>query len=71
MQLEEIEVIIEKDGRVRLQVRGVKGEACLDLTQALEQALGGQIEERRMTSEAYETPPDVQQPLQHKRSQSS
>lgn len=68
MQLEEIEVIIEKDGRVRLQVRGVKGEACLDLTKALEQALGGEIEERRMTSEAYETPPDVQRPVQHKRS---
>lgn len=70
MQLEEIEVLIEKDGRVRIQVRGVKGEACLDLTQALEQALGGEIEERRMTPEAYETPPGIQQPLQRKHRQS-
>ena len=57
MNLEEIEVIIEKDGRVRIQVRGVKGDACLELTQELEQALGGVIETREMTSEAYEPNP--------------
>jgi hypothetical protein len=39
---------------VRVQVRGVKGQSCLDLTAALEQALGGQIEAREMTAEAYE-----------------
>jgi hypothetical protein len=55
MELQEIEVIIEKDGRVRIEVRGVKGESCLDLTKDLEAALGGQIEEREMTSEAYES----------------
>ncbi|MBI3946289.1 MAG: DUF2997 domain-containing protein [Armatimonadetes bacterium] len=55
MDLQEIEVVIEKDGRVRIQVRGVKGEACLDLTRDLEAALGGQVESREMTPEAYET----------------
>jgi len=54
MELEEIQVIIEKDGHVRIEVRGVKGQACLELTEELEQALGGQIETREMTPEAYE-----------------
>lgn len=54
MELQEIEVFIEKDGRVRLHVRGVSGRQCLDLTQALETALGGQIESREMTPEADE-----------------
>jgi hypothetical protein len=54
MELQEIEVFIEKDGRVRIEVRGVKGTACLDLTKDLEAALGGQIEAREMTPEAYE-----------------
>lgn len=55
MDLQEIEVFIEKDGRVRIEVRGAKGTSCLDLTQDLEDALGGQVEAREMTPEAYET----------------
>jgi hypothetical protein len=54
MELQEIEVFIDKDGQVRIQVRGVKGLACLDLTKELEAALGGQIEAREMTPEALE-----------------
>ncbi len=52
MELQEIEVFIEKDGQVRIQVRGVQGKSCLALTKALEDALGGQIESREMTPEA-------------------
>jgi hypothetical protein len=55
MDLQEIEVIIDKDGKVKLMVRGVKGLACLDLTRELEVVLGGQIEAREMTPEADET----------------
>lgn len=55
MDLQEIEVIIDKDGRVKLMVRGVKGLACLELTRELEAMLGGQIEAREMTPEATET----------------
>ena len=54
MELQEIEIIIGKDGQVQLQVRGVKGLTCLDLTRELEAVLGGQIEAREMTPEAYE-----------------
>lgn len=55
MELQEIEVFIGKDGQVRIEVRGVKGTSCLDLTKDLEAALGGQVESREMTPEAYET----------------
>ena len=55
MEFQEIEVFIDKDGQVRIEVRGVKGMSCLDLTKDLETALGGQIEAREMTPEAYET----------------
>lgn len=67
MNLEEIEVIIEKDGRVRIEVRGVKGDACLDLTQALEEALGGEVESREMTPEAYEEARQREQTRQQQR----
>jgi len=52
MELQEIDVFIDKNGQVRIEVRGVKGKACLDLTKSLEDALGGQIESREMTPEA-------------------
>jgi hypothetical protein len=54
MEMQEIDVIIEKDGRVRIEVRGVKGTSCLDLTRGLEAALGGQVEDRQMTPESQE-----------------
>ena len=55
MELQEIDVFIEPNGQVKIEVSGVKGMNCLDLTKALEDALGGQIEERDMRPEAYET----------------
>ncbi len=61
MELQEVEVCIDKDGKVSIAVRGVQGTACLDITQPLEAALGGQVESRQMTAEAYET---IQQPSQ-------
>ena len=54
MEFQEIEVLIDQDGKVYIQVRGVKGTACLDITRELEEALGGQIELREMTPEALE-----------------
>ena len=61
MEMQEIEVIIEKDGQVRLEVRGVKGESCLDLTKDLEAALGGDVANREMTPEALENQQGVDQ----------
>ncbi len=55
MEVQEIDVFIEKNGQVRVEVQGVKGTSCLDLTKDLEDALGGQVEERKMTHEASES----------------
>jgi len=52
MELQEIEIIISKDGQVQVHVRGVQGQACLALTEALEDALGSEIILREMTAEA-------------------
>ena len=54
MDVQEIDVFIEKNGQVQVEVHGVKGMACLDLTKELEEALGGEIEEREMHHEAYD-----------------
>ncbi len=67
MKLEEIDVTIDADGRVHIEVRGAKGGECLDLTRPLEEGLGGQVEERRMTPEAYEQTEDQAQPNEEKR----
>lgn len=52
MELQEIEVVIAPDGTVRVEVHGVNGPACLEVTKDLEAALGGQIITREMTSDA-------------------
>ncbi len=54
MELQEIDVFIEKDGQVKIEIRGVKGMSCLDLTKDLETVLGNQIAAQEMTPEASE-----------------
>ena len=54
MELEEVDVVIDPDGRVHLQVRGAKGKACLEVTRRLEELLGDRIEQRDMTPEALD-----------------
>ncbi len=67
MDVQEVDVLIDKDGKVRLQVRGVKGAGCLDLTRDLEAALGGQVESREMTPEATEAVQEQTQEWQWQR----
>ncbi len=55
MEVQEVELTIHPNGQVEIRVRGVKGNACLELTQALERALGNQIIERKMTAESEAT----------------
>ena len=50
MEIQEIEVIIDKNGEVKIQVHGVNGTTCLDLTADLEAALGGEVLSREMTT---------------------
>ena len=54
MELQEVEVIIDRNGEVRIEVQGVKGRACLELTEDLVEALGGKVAEQELTAEAYE-----------------
>jgi phage-related protein len=54
MELQEIEVTIDKKGQVKVHVRGVKGKQCLDLTKDLEKVLGAQVVAREMTAEALD-----------------
>jgi hypothetical protein len=54
MDAQEVEVTINKTGQVQIQVRGVKGTQCLEITEELEQALGGKVTVRELTPEALE-----------------
>ena len=49
----EIQIIVTKDGTVSLEVVGAVGAGCLDLTRALEEALG-EVESRSCKVEFYE-----------------
>ena len=55
-EIQEVDVFIAADGSVRLEVRGVKGPACLGLTAPLEEALGGEVQQRETTAEHDEEP---------------
>ncbi len=48
----EIEVEITASGEVTFNVKGAKGKSCVDLTKALEEAVG-EVAERKLTSEFY------------------
>ena len=67
VEFEEVEVFIDKDGRIQLHVKGVKGMSCLDTTKSLEEALGGEVESKEMTSDAYETVQEIVQNRQEEK----
>lgn len=56
----ELEVTISPDGKVNMQVKCVSGAACEDFTKFLEEALGGEIIERKRTAEYYQEEENVQ-----------
>jgi hypothetical protein len=55
MEMEELEITIDKEGRVQVAVRGIHGEVCVALTKNIENAVG-EVEEREYTAEYYEQP---------------
>ena len=55
----ELEITIAPDGTVSVQVKCIKGASCVDETKFLEEALGGKVESRELTSEYYEQPTGV------------
>lgn len=62
--MKELEVVIDKTGEIRIQVKGIKGSSCLEFTESLEAALGELIH-RELTEDYYEsdaqTTPDLRQ----------
>lgn len=50
---QEIEVTISADGQVSLRPTGAKGADCVELTRALEDAVG-EVTRREYTAEYYE-----------------
>jgi hypothetical protein len=48
----ELEIVIGTDGVVHIVTRGLRGEACIEETRSLEQALG-RVKSREKTSEYY------------------
>lgn len=54
MNLEQIEVIIGTDGKIRLETSGFSGDNCLAATEEIEKLLGNQILQRERTAEAYD-----------------
>lgn len=48
-----MEITISPTGEVNIQVKGVHGANCVDLTKGLEQGLGI-VEDRQFTAEYYE-----------------
>ena len=54
MNIEQIEVTIGPDGKVRVQTSGFSGDTCLEATQEIETLLGNQIIRREKTAEAYQ-----------------
>ena len=53
MEMQEVEITIDKEGRVQLKVNGAHGQDCLALTRDLENSLGT-VQEREYLPEFYE-----------------
>jgi hypothetical protein len=64
MAEEIINVTILPDGKVEMHVDGIPGMSCLATTGDLARLLGGEIEERELTSEAYQGVEEEQQEQQ-------
>ena len=64
-QIEEIEFKIYPDGRIEETVRGVKGENCHEVTEAINSMLG-KTTASKPTEEMYETEIEITNTVQQK-----
>jgi len=55
MDMQELEITIDRDGKIQMKVTGAHGEECLALTKNIEDA-AGVVEERVYSAEYYEQP---------------
>lgn len=70
MAVHEVDVTIGKDGKVRIEIRGMEGMTCTEVTQELLDALGGEIISQEFTPEAYATVQETVDEEQHLKDQS-
>ncbi len=52
MSQAELQIVISPEGHIQIEVQGVQGNACMDLTRTLEEALGS-VEDRQYKPEYY------------------
>ncbi len=50
----ELHIVISPTGEVKVQVKCIAGQSCVDETKFLENALGNVIESRELTAEYYQ-----------------
>jgi hypothetical protein len=55
MEMQELEITIDEEGRTQVQVRGIHGDDCLAVTKDLENAVGT-VSERTFLAEYFEQP---------------
>lgn len=58
MNNQQVEIVIDKNGKATLHIQGIKGMSCMDITDALIRALGVSVE-TQLTPEAYEGDDDA------------
>lgn len=52
MSQAELQIVISPQGEVQIEVKGMQGSGCTDLTRFLEEALG-EVEKRTLKAEYY------------------
>jgi hypothetical protein len=60
MEMQEMEITIDKEGRIQVKVNGAHGADCLAVTKNLEEA-AGVVEERTYSPAYYEQPASEEQ----------
>ena len=61
MSGEHIEITVRPDGKVEMEVKGIAGMDCVTETEDLVRLLGGEVELRQPTAEAYLDVEETQQ----------
>lgn len=59
MEAHDLEIVIGKDGKVRVKTSGAKGKSCLEYIKLVERIVG-KAESKEMTAEFYEPDSQVQ-----------
>jgi len=60
MEMQELEITIDNEGRIEVKVTGAHGAGCLEMTRSLENA-AGDVEKRELLPAYYEQTVSAQQ----------